>query len=55
MKNFPSFLLAAFCSAMAHVATPVHAATLVVDNQNAKAADTNAGTRAAPFKTIRQM
>jgi hypothetical protein len=46
-------LLLATMAVFALVA-PVHAAQFVVDNGNPRAADTNPGTAARPFKTIQQ-
>jgi len=45
-----SWCLLLSCALLSIVSS--QSATYIVDNQNAKAADTNAGTREAPFKTI---
>jgi hypothetical protein len=52
MKSKSSYLAALLsCGALAQTAL-VQAATYVVDNTNPRAADTNAGTREAPLKTV---
>jgi parallel beta-helix repeat protein len=52
MKFSPILLAAALVTLLTLVTRPLHATTLVVDNQHPRAADANPGTRESPLKTI---